>query len=202
MPFLTEELWHQLPQRAGARSIALDRFPEPLPEWIDDDAERANGHCCRRSSTRRAIIRAEMKIDANGQVRCRFTSSTAVRLHARDRTNLIRSARLPRFQTCRISFEHRPGCRSFGSTGGISSYSVATRRQQSTNALKLRDCARRSSGSRRISHQTTASGRQDISQPSAREHIVKGLETTLAERRAEFEKLSERLRTLEKHFDP
>ena len=24
MPFLTEELWHQLPQRAGAKSIALD----------------------------------------------------------------------------------------------------------------------------------------------------------------------------------
>ena len=39
MPFLTEELWHQLPQREGARSIALDRFPEPLEEWIDNDAE-------------------------------------------------------------------------------------------------------------------------------------------------------------------
>src|SRR6267154_106189 len=26
MPFLTEELWHQLPQRAGAKSIALDSF--------------------------------------------------------------------------------------------------------------------------------------------------------------------------------
>ena len=24
MPFLTEELWHQLPQKAGAKSIALD----------------------------------------------------------------------------------------------------------------------------------------------------------------------------------
>ncbi len=28
MPFLTEELWHQFPQRAGAKSIALERFPE------------------------------------------------------------------------------------------------------------------------------------------------------------------------------
>ena len=39
MPFLTEELWHQLPQRAGARSIALDRFPEPHAERIDAAAE-------------------------------------------------------------------------------------------------------------------------------------------------------------------
>jgi len=30
MPFLTEELWHQLPQRAEAKSIALDTFPEPV----------------------------------------------------------------------------------------------------------------------------------------------------------------------------
>jgi len=28
MPFLTEELWHQLPQRPGAKSIALERYPE------------------------------------------------------------------------------------------------------------------------------------------------------------------------------
>jgi valyl-tRNA synthetase len=39
MPFLTEELWHKLPQPAGARSIALDRFPEPRKEWFDPGAE-------------------------------------------------------------------------------------------------------------------------------------------------------------------
>ena len=27
MPFLTEELWHQLPQKAAVKSIALDRYP-------------------------------------------------------------------------------------------------------------------------------------------------------------------------------
>ena len=35
MPFLTEELWHRLPQRAGARSIALERFPARREEWMD-----------------------------------------------------------------------------------------------------------------------------------------------------------------------
>ena len=33
MPFLTEELWHQLPQEANAKSIALDRFPEARADW-------------------------------------------------------------------------------------------------------------------------------------------------------------------------
>src|SRR5712692_3504654 len=40
MPFLTEALWHQLPQRSGARSSAIDRFPEARDERIDELAER------------------------------------------------------------------------------------------------------------------------------------------------------------------
>src|SRR5262249_21938795 len=35
VPFLTEELWHQLPQPASAKSIALDAFPEARAEWKD-----------------------------------------------------------------------------------------------------------------------------------------------------------------------
>jgi valyl-tRNA synthetase len=39
MPFVTEELWHRLPQPAGARSIALDRFPEPSANWTNASVE-------------------------------------------------------------------------------------------------------------------------------------------------------------------
>ena len=42
MPFLTEELWHQLPQRAGAKSIALERYPEARADW------RNSAALCRR----------------------------------------------------------------------------------------------------------------------------------------------------------
>src|SRR6202007_948916 len=31
MPFLTEELWHQLPQRPDDKSIALNNFPKDRP---------------------------------------------------------------------------------------------------------------------------------------------------------------------------
>src|SRR5712664_3055917 len=34
MPFLTEELWHQLPQKADATSIALDMYPEASEEQL------------------------------------------------------------------------------------------------------------------------------------------------------------------------
>jgi valyl-tRNA synthetase len=36
MPFLTEELWHKLPQPSGAQSIAFDQFPTPAAAWTND----------------------------------------------------------------------------------------------------------------------------------------------------------------------
>ena len=40
MPFLTEELWNNLPQAVNARSIALDKFPEAREKWLDPEAEK------------------------------------------------------------------------------------------------------------------------------------------------------------------
>ncbi|MGD2154411.1 MAG: valine--tRNA ligase [Gemmatimonadales bacterium] len=39
MPFITEELWLRLPNRAGA-SIMVAAWPEPRPDWNDPEAER------------------------------------------------------------------------------------------------------------------------------------------------------------------
>ena len=38
MPFLTEELWHQLPQESDAKSIALDSYPIAAERWRDSAA--------------------------------------------------------------------------------------------------------------------------------------------------------------------
>src|SRR6202035_1554597 len=38
MPFLTEELWHEFPQRVDAKSIALDRLPEVPDSWSNNAA--------------------------------------------------------------------------------------------------------------------------------------------------------------------
>jgi len=76
MPFLTEELWHRLPQPEGARSIALDRFPEPLSGWVDNAAYR-------EMLTLQEIIiaarniRAEMKLDQKKQIGAAFSSENA-----------------------------------------------------------------------------------------------------------------------------
>jgi len=62
MPFLTEELWHQLPQSANARSIALAQFPAPAANWIDESAEREMSQIQEIIAAARNL-RAELKLD-------------------------------------------------------------------------------------------------------------------------------------------
>src|SRR5579862_5035202 len=74
MPFLTEELWHRLPQPAGAPSIALDKFPEPRAQWTDASAERDMAALQEIIITARNI-RAEMKVDQKKKIAADFSSS-------------------------------------------------------------------------------------------------------------------------------
>jgi valyl-tRNA synthetase len=74
MPFLTEELWHRLPQPAGARSIALDKFPEPRAQWTDAAAERDMATLQEIIIAARNI-RAEMKVDQKKKITADFSSA-------------------------------------------------------------------------------------------------------------------------------
>jgi len=67
MPFLTEELWHKLPQRPGAKSIALGKFPEVQAHWKNHAALEEFGLIQEIITTLRNI-RAEMKLEAKRKV--------------------------------------------------------------------------------------------------------------------------------------
>ena len=77
MPFLTEELWHQLPQAAGAKSIALDTFPEPRKEWADRKIVDAVNIFSQLQDviTSLRTIRAEMKFDPKKKLPAEFWST-------------------------------------------------------------------------------------------------------------------------------
>ncbi len=76
MPFLTEELWHKLPQPAGARSIALDHFPEARKQWNDAAAD-ADMALIQEIIAAARNIRAEMKVDQKKKVAAEFASQKA-----------------------------------------------------------------------------------------------------------------------------
>ena len=76
MPFLTEELWHRLPQPDGARSIALAKFPEPRANWTDPAADKQIA-TLQEIITAARNIRAEMKIDQKRKIPADFSSNDA-----------------------------------------------------------------------------------------------------------------------------
>ena len=73
MPFLTEELWHRLPQPEGARSIALDKFPEPRSDWNDANAEGEIALIQKFIEVVRNL-RASAKIDAKKKTAAEYAS--------------------------------------------------------------------------------------------------------------------------------
>ncbi len=65
MPFITEEIWHHLPETG--RSLLEAKWPEARPEWIDEEAEAAMKFLQEIISEVRTI-RAENKIPVNEKV--------------------------------------------------------------------------------------------------------------------------------------
>jgi valyl-tRNA synthetase len=74
MPFLTEELWHQLPQKAGAKSIALDAYPEARAA-LKDGAALAEFGLIQEVIQGLRAVRSEMKLDPKKKVAAEFASA-------------------------------------------------------------------------------------------------------------------------------
>jgi len=76
MPFLTEELWHQLPQEVGAKSIALDTYPEAAAR-LKDEAALAEFGLIQEMIQGLRTVRSEMKLDPKKKVPAEFASADA-----------------------------------------------------------------------------------------------------------------------------
>ncbi|HEV7966259.1 MAG TPA: valine--tRNA ligase [Candidatus Acidoferrales bacterium] len=194
MPFLTEELWQQLPQSEGARSIALDRFPEPHAEWIEDNSEERVALIQDLISAARNI-RAEMKLDMKAKMQPQIrVQSDAVRTYIEQNIDAIeRLANLSPPSFVDESFDSTKGI--IQSCSGLelfvaykSAFDVTARASQ---IRKERERLSKDIDSKR---QRLA---DDTFRSRAPEHIVKGLEATLAERVTEFNKLGDQLAQLE-----
>jgi valyl-tRNA synthetase len=110
MPFLTEELWHKLPQPEGARSIALDRFPEPRIDWLDAAADEGMA-ALQEIIVAARNIRAEMKLDPKRKVAADFSSSdSAIRKLAEQ--NVEPLLRLATLSALNISSDRLDGARA------------------------------------------------------------------------------------------
>jgi len=195
MPFLTEELWHKLPQPDGARSIALDRFPEPRKEWHDTAADDAMTRLQDIVVTARNI-RAEMKIDAKKKVAAEFSARTPMLRHLLE-DNLDPVLRLATLSSLRVTAEHLDSQDAIIRSTAAFDLRIAF----SDTIDKPAEIARLKKGIDTL--------RKDITSKQARladenftskapGHVVDALRATMMERQLELRKLEDRLRQLEK----
>ncbi len=195
MPFLTEELWHQLPQREGARSIALDRFPEPHAERIDATSEERVALLQEIISSARNI-RAEMKLDQKAKLPAQLGPATPAVQSVVERSleTILRLANLASLTFAEPPFDSTKGVvRSTKDFELFIPYEAAFDVQAELSRLRKElDRLTKDIASKQVRLE------DETFRSRAPEHIVKGLESTLAERRTEFDKLGERLAQLER----
>src|SRR5437899_4636896 len=197
MPFLTEELWHQLPQRAGAKSIALGQSPEACEHWKNKKAV-CEVDAIQEVATALRNIRAKLKLDPKKKVAAEFSTSDAGmgELVQANHEAIERFAVLTELRAVqRQQFDGKSGAvRSTAKFDVRIAYSDTV----DATAEKTRLKEEIEGLQKAIASKERQVGDETFRSRTA-EKIIKGLEATLAEQRIEVQKLKDRLSQFEKN---
>jgi len=193
MPFLTEELWHQLPQKAGAKSIALDRFPEGRADWKNASAV-AEVAIIQKVVTTVRNIRAELKLDPKKKIGAELSSQDEA-VKELVTVNLEAIRRLAALSELKVGSNRLSGDGMIRQTAEfdlrvpfaeiVDPQAEIARLKKETEGLQKAI----SSKERQLGDNTFRT--------RAPEKIIKGLEASLLEQRNGLQKLQERLAQLE-----
>jgi len=195
MPFLTEELWHQLPQRAGAKSIALDAFPEARAEW-KDAAGLAEFGLIQEVIQGTRTVRSEMKLDPKKKVTAEFASED-VRTRDVIAVNAEAIQRLGNLTELKVLAGHLPK-----DGGGMRSTAEFDLRipyvaEAVDAAAELARLKKEMEGlEKAIASKEKQLGNETF-RSRAPEHVIKQMEEALAAQKIELEKLKLRRKSLE-----
>jgi valyl-tRNA synthetase len=194
MPFITEDLWHRLPQAKGERSISLQAFPRAKPAWLNDNAERQMAELQEIISAARNV-RAELKIDPKKKIAADLSSadSAFVRLVRQNLDSILRLASLSALNLSTGRLDSKGGLmRSTAQFDLRIAYGEGVDKQTEINKLKKdADRLAKDIDSKRA---RLADNSFRIKAPA---EIIRNLENTLAEREAEQKKVGERLAQLQ-----
>jgi valyl-tRNA synthetase len=194
MPFLTEELWHQLPQKAESKSIALDQYPEARPAWINEQGLREFGLVQEVIQGLRTV-RAEMKLDPKKKVAAEFSSADAtVRgIVEANREGVVRLGLLTELRvTAEKLREGSGGMRSTAQFDLQIRYPAETTDAR-TEIARLR---KETEGLRKaIASKENQLGNETF-RSRAPQNIIHQMEQALAGQRIELQKMRERLKQL------
>jgi valyl-tRNA synthetase len=194
MPFITEELWHQFPQKAGAKSIALEAYPEARDSWKDTQAVREYSLVQEVVQALRTI-RAEMKLDPKKKVAAEFFTgdSWTRRVIEANRGGIMRLAILSELA---VHSEKLPeGGGATRSTAGFDVRVPYAAETIDVTAERLRLKKEIDGLQKAIASKQGQLGNETF-RSRAPEKIIKGMEEALVGQKIELQKLSDRLRQL------
>jgi valyl-tRNA synthetase len=195
MPFLTEELWHRLPQAAEARSIALATFPAPPDTWRNLEAERQMA-LLQEIITAARTLRAELKVDSKRKIAADFSASDD-RTAALVESHLDPIRRLAALSALSIAKGHLDA--SSGVVRSTAQFDLRIAYGEAVDGGA--EVARLRKEKERL-QKDVESKKTRLADPAFRsrapEHVIQSLETTLRERQLEYDKLVQRLAQLEK----
>jgi valyl-tRNA synthetase len=198
MPFLTEELWQRLPQRAPAGgmapSISLERFPEPGVHWADSEAEEQVA-LLQVVIIAARNVRAELKMDPKARIPADVSST-----EEEDRSLLERNRdmiqRLAALSELRISAADLPA--AGGVTRATPRFVLRITRGETTDVQA--DMAKLRKEQERL-HRDIESKQARLADQAFRSRapaeVVSQMETTLSQRRLELDKIIARLAQLD-----
>jgi valyl-tRNA synthetase len=195
MPFLTEELWHQMPQKVGAKSIALDRYPEPRASWKNGEALREFALVQEVIQSLRTV-RSEMKLDKK-KVAAEFSSTdtTSRSIIEANQEGITRLAFLTQLHVLEKKLSEGGGGVRSTAAFDIRIPNVADANVVAGEMTRL---TRELEGLQKA----IASKEKQLGDPTFRcrapENIIKQMEEALAGQRVELGKLQERLKDLKK----
>src|SRR6266481_5374563 len=198
MPFLTEELWHQLPQRPGDKSIALSEFPRDQPKHDGDfwASERVNEFArVQEVITYVRNIRAELKLDPRKKIPAEvYSSFKDIREEfTRNRDEILRLAIL---SDLKVSEERLPQEGAAVRSTSLFDVRVAYSDTVDVAAEKARLKKEIEGLQKAIESKERQLGNGTF-RGRAPENIIKDMEATLAEQHAELKKLQDRLDQLD-----
>jgi valyl-tRNA synthetase len=193
MPFLTEELWHQLPQRSGAKSIALDTYPVASERWKNAQALEEFAFLQDVIKSLREM-RSQMKLDPKKKVKAEFSSQDS-RLRASLNSNMDAILRLAILSELGIS-----AVRLEQSGGAVRSTAQFDLRIPYSDAVDLAGESTRLKKEIEGLSKAIQSKEKQLANPTFRErapeNIIKDMEVTVVTQKIELQKLNDRLSQL------
>src|SRR5882672_661625 len=196
MPFLTEELWHKLPQDLGANSIALDTFPAVSQEFVSSgvaNTEIARFELIQSVVTTLRAMRAELKVDPKKKISATLHSGDTKIHKLRDENALT----IDRLASLSLSSSLNPPPSSGGLVRSTAHFDLWIPYVEITDVAgesarlkkEIEGLAKAIQSKEKQLSNETFRGR-------APEHIIKKMESDLAEQKIELQKLQDRLSQL------